>query len=768
MSKIIHYLDSQSDICLLADAQLYYQEIRTTDLLFLLQGKAELVVDGKKSVMKKDDIIVINKQESYKLLAEEGSLLFHFSISQYLLSQALEVEREGFYCNSIEQPNRNYQSIRQSIISIIDLLLFENDKTNFLHISKIYHLLNELSSLFLEKTIESFEEDQRIQKITRVIKEQYYDNLSLSQMATLVHMDVAYFSKFFKKNLGINFKDYLSNVRMQHAVRDLLETEKPITQIAIDNGFFSVNGFNKKFKERYNTSPSVYRKNYRVKEKAPAVLVSEEIKDTFSRYKKQQQRPVISNQTFRQYEISGENREPIKTSWANILNVGEAKFVLNSKLRQQLSAIQQNLKFKYGRIWALLTPELLGESLSRYDTIDEIIDSLVILGLTPWITINKISRGFKESEYPREKWRNLIHDFCLHLLNRYGSQAVSQWKIEIVASAPEDVESAKRYRTFYQLTSSICKTLLPETAIGGGTFIVTNDLKIEELLNGCLADCCFDFYSFALFPYSNRLVREKRNYQRVTDPDFLKNQVQRLKKSDLIRPIYISEWSSTVSRSNRLNDTLYKGTFIVKSLIDIFDQVDGLGYWLSTDLAQKNTHYHGLLTGGNGLVTKNGLLKPAMHAMKFFDQLRGTYFQTKDDRHLVCASEENEYFILGHYYVHPNNLYFLKDESHLKLTEIEQFFEASDHEEELVLTNIPNGRYELRVFSCLAAHGDLFTQWAKLNFIRELRGSDIKYLEAKSTHLQTLDEIEVTNNRIVIQKHLETNEFYEINIRKRQ
>ncbi len=34
-----------------------------------------------------------------------------------------------------------------------------------------------------------------------------------------------------------NFKDYLSDVRMQHAMQDLIETEKPITQIAIDNGF---------------------------------------------------------------------------------------------------------------------------------------------------------------------------------------------------------------------------------------------------------------------------------------------------------------------------------------------------------------------------------------------------------------------------------------------------------------------------------------------------------------------------------------------------
>ncbi|WP_236596241.1 hypothetical protein [Enterococcus casseliflavus] len=42
MSKIIHYLDSQSDIRLLADAQLYYQEIRTTDLLFFVAGKGRI------------------------------------------------------------------------------------------------------------------------------------------------------------------------------------------------------------------------------------------------------------------------------------------------------------------------------------------------------------------------------------------------------------------------------------------------------------------------------------------------------------------------------------------------------------------------------------------------------------------------------------------------------------------------------------------------------------------------------------------------------
>ena len=85
--------------------------------------------------------------------------------------------------------------------------------------------------------METFEEDQRIQKITRTIKERYYENLTLTEMSEMAHMDIAYFSKFFKKNMARNFKDYLSDVRMQHAMQDLIETEKPITQIAIDNGF---------------------------------------------------------------------------------------------------------------------------------------------------------------------------------------------------------------------------------------------------------------------------------------------------------------------------------------------------------------------------------------------------------------------------------------------------------------------------------------------------------------------------------------------------
>ena len=46
----------------------------------------------------------------------------------------------------------------------------------------------------------------------------------------------------------MSFAEYLTNVRLFHAVDDLLYTSTPITRIAYDNGFASVAVFNKIFK----------------------------------------------------------------------------------------------------------------------------------------------------------------------------------------------------------------------------------------------------------------------------------------------------------------------------------------------------------------------------------------------------------------------------------------------------------------------------------------------------------------------------------------
>lgn len=768
MSKVIRYLDAQSDIQLIQDEELLYKNITTTDILFLLEGGAELKVDGQIFMMESNDIVVVNKYESYQLKIKRGSLLFHFSISDLLMSQALELEQVSFNCNSVEDPNKEYDILRNIMVSIIELLLFENERTNFIHLSKIYQLLNELTSLFLEKTITSIRPDERIQQVKSVIRKRYYENISLNEMADLVHMDSAYFSKFFKKNTGGNFKDYLSDVRMQHVLRDLVESDKAITRVAVDNGFFNVNGFNKKFKEQYNQTPSEYRKQHSVSRQEINTNTVEKLKLSFESYREKRTQNSNSNKSFLEFAINEQEAIPIKETWRSILNIGEARIVRNSKLREHLSILQQHLHFKYGRVWAIFTEKILGKSLQEFDMLDEILDSLLDLGLVPWIGINKIAEGFKESEYDLATWSEVLKNFCIHLVNRYGQQQLSTWKIEIISSSPEDSESISRYAHFYQNCYLICKNWIKDISVGGGSFVVTSSLELENLLYESLANCNFDFYSFALFPYSNRVVKEKRHFQRVTDPNFFSKQVTILKTIVPDKPLYISEWSNTVSRGNLMNDSLYKGTFVVKNLIDIHDQVDGLGYWLGTDLGQTSPKGQELLTGGNGLISKNALFKASMNAMKFFDQLRGLKFLYKDEKTLICRSNEHEYFILGHKYTHPNSMYFLKDETQLQWTELEKFFEDTESEAEIVLSNIPNGEYELRIFSCVKGHGDILGQWENFNYAKNLRASDLAYIQRMNTPILKYEEIKVANNRVTVRKKVTPNEIYQINLKRRQ
>lgn len=54
---------------------------------------------------------------------------------------------------------------------------------------------------------------------------EYDENLTLEVLAGEVHMNPYYFSSFFKKNAGENFKDYLSRIRVQHAVSLLVSTD---------------------------------------------------------------------------------------------------------------------------------------------------------------------------------------------------------------------------------------------------------------------------------------------------------------------------------------------------------------------------------------------------------------------------------------------------------------------------------------------------------------------------------------------------------------
>lgn len=92
------------------------------------------------------------------------------------------------------------------------------------------------------------------------IKEHSSEKISLSDMAALAKVSVAYLCRRFKAEVGMGFADYLAGFRLERAREMLKESpEMSITEIAFSAGFNDSNYFSDKFKKKFGLSPLKYR-----------------------------------------------------------------------------------------------------------------------------------------------------------------------------------------------------------------------------------------------------------------------------------------------------------------------------------------------------------------------------------------------------------------------------------------------------------------------------------------------------------------------------
>lgn len=111
-----------------------------------------------------------------------------------------------------------------------------------------------------EKKIKKMNHTQK--KILNYIDEHYREELTLKMMAETFGMSEEYFSRKFHKYFGISFKNYVDKYRLYQAFEDVIQSEKSMQQIAIENGFPNIKSFISHFKKEYNVTPYQYRKRY--------------------------------------------------------------------------------------------------------------------------------------------------------------------------------------------------------------------------------------------------------------------------------------------------------------------------------------------------------------------------------------------------------------------------------------------------------------------------------------------------------------------------
>ena len=138
--------------------------------------------------------------------------------------------------------------------SVLELLSILHD----LSLSRNMRTLSDTIFSSAELTYNS----RRVEKALEHMNQNFHKTIKLDDVAKLVNMTPASFSRFFKQRTGISFIDSLLELRLGHSSRQLIDTTHSIAEIAYNCGFNNISNFNRLFKKKKGCTPKEFRENY--------------------------------------------------------------------------------------------------------------------------------------------------------------------------------------------------------------------------------------------------------------------------------------------------------------------------------------------------------------------------------------------------------------------------------------------------------------------------------------------------------------------------
>ncbi len=98
-----------------------------------------------------------------------------------------------------------------------------------------------------------------VEQAKEYILSHYNSDLSLDDISRIVDISPYYFSKIFKEETGVNFIDYLTNIRIEKAKELLLSTDCSMKEICTRIGYSDPNYFSRAFKKNVGVTPTEFK-----------------------------------------------------------------------------------------------------------------------------------------------------------------------------------------------------------------------------------------------------------------------------------------------------------------------------------------------------------------------------------------------------------------------------------------------------------------------------------------------------------------------------
>lgn len=409
----------------------------------------------------------------------------------------------------------------------------------------------------------------------------------------------------------------------------------------------------------------------------------------------------------------------VEPYWNLCVGSCHAATALREDYRQQLARCQRELGFRYVRFHGLFDDDMsvlrrmekVGEEqwILSFTNVDSVYDFLLSINMKPFVELgfmpdclrsseatifNYKGNTSKPNDYGRWDW--MIGQFVGHLIERYGRSEVRQWFFE-VWNEPDLggpgtnngfwAESKEEYFNLYRHTAKAIKKVDARLRVGGPA--TSFNKWIPEFLDFCKeSGTPVDFVSTHHYPTDVVLGPMLEKFQKggelsETMPECQKNfeealwsQVDRGVLTGMDRrslkeakglPVYYTEWNSLAGLPS---DGPFGSSFILKTVMDSLGLVKAYSYWTFTDIFEEGGMPSKPFHGGYGLLTLQGIAKPAYRAFQMLNGLAGKKYEKNGacetvDVYAFCSEE---YHLVQFLAVNHNSLYHPISEQEVKIS----------------------------------------------------------------------------------------------------
>jgi AraC-like DNA-binding protein len=254
-------------------ADVPYHWHREMEILFVLRGSLKLVVDGQICEMNQDDVIIINADVPHNSASNSLDALIcgvHLDASHFERMGLRGFGARQYLCRTFLH-NRSFMQKVAPIKAFMARLIL--DQTNLAEEMMVRDTIASLLACYIYRTIAHEQSDAACSQLrndsrNRILR--IMDTLGgrdvsqhLGEIAEAEGLTISHLSRLFKRHLGIGYRDYSHNLRLDNAAEELRNTDSTIGVIMERNGFGNPAVFYNKFRSRFGCSPAEFRRGRR-------------------------------------------------------------------------------------------------------------------------------------------------------------------------------------------------------------------------------------------------------------------------------------------------------------------------------------------------------------------------------------------------------------------------------------------------------------------------------------------------------------------------